>query len=266
MIIKLIAKTTLMNLLLVTFFCTLSCGLKNDSNTLLVYSAASLTYVVLETQEKFERDRNIKLAFNFGGSQMLASEIANGAPGDIYLSAGHQPMDFLVKRGDIDIKLMLPIIGNKLIVAVREDSEYTDIDSLDQLVLMDRIAIADPELAPAGKYAKDALISTSIMDKISDKLIHGHDVRVALAYLEMGNVDAAIVYSTDMAAATGVISKDLIPQTSYEPIVYLGVVIPRSENKKIALDYLDFLGNESTMRKFLSQGFSEIPPDYLMKN
>ena len=91
-------------------------------------------------------------------------------------------------------------------------------------------------------------------------------MRVALAYLEMGNVDAAIVYSTDMAAATGVISKDLIPQTSYEPIVYLGVVIPRSENKKIALDYLDFLGNESTMRKLLSQGFSEIPPDYLMKN
>ena len=175
-------------------------------------------------------------------------------------------MVFLVKHGEIDIKLIRPIIGNKLIVAVREDSEFTDIDSLDQLVLMDRIAIADPELAPAGKYARDALISTSIMDKISDKLIHGHDVRVALAYLEMGNVDAAIVYSTDMAAATGVISKDLIPQTSYEPIVYLGVVIPRSENKKIALDYLDFLGNEATMRKLLSQGFSEIPPDYLMKN
>ena len=243
-----------------------SCSDQDGPPTLLIYSAASLTNVVLESQEKFENDRNIKLAFNFGGSQMLASEISNGAPGDIYLSAGNQPMDFLVERGDVDINLIRPIIGNKLIVAVRVDSEFTDIHSLDQLVLMDRIAIADPELAPAGKYAKDALITTSIMEKISDKLVHGHDVRVALAYLEMGNVDAAIVYSTDMAAATGVISKDLIPQDSYEPIVYLGVVIPRSKNKNIALDYLDFLGNESTMRKFLSQGFSEIPSDDLRKN
>lgn len=196
---------------------------------------------------------------------MLASEIVNGAPGDIYLSAGHQPMDFLVERGAIDIDLIRPIIGNKLIVAVREDSEFADIHSLTQLVLMDRIAIADPELAPAGKYAQDALISNSIMDKISDKLVHGHDVRVALAYLEMGNVDAAIVYSTDVAAATGVLSKDLIAQASYKPIVYLGVVIPRSENKSIARDYLNFLGNESTMRKFQSQGFSTIPSNNVIK-
>ena len=118
-----------------------------------------------------------------------------------------------------------------------------------------RVAIADPGLAPAGVYAREALERLGLWESLRPALVFGADVRAALAYLESGNVDAAVVYATDAREAPGVRALEIVPRDSYTPIAYPAAVLEGSDNRGAALEFVRFLKSDAARRIFERHGF-----------
>ena len=121
-----------------------------------------------------------------------------------------------------------------------------------------RIAVADPELAPAGLYARQSLSSLGLWEPTGGSLVFAPDVRSALAYVQSGNVDAAIVYRTDAAAVGDVRSLDIVPTDSHEPIVYPAAVVGRSSIPALAERFVEFLLGPEAQAIFRRNGFQPL--------
>ena len=126
--------------------------------------------------------------------------------------------------------------------------------------MVGRVAIADPDLAPAGRYARESLTRLGLWDAIQERLVIGINVRATLAYVESGNVDAALVYQTDAAIAGDVQVLDIVPPESHSAIVYPAAVIKRSERKIEAREFLVFLRGQAAKSIFLRHGFLPLEP------
>ena len=227
---------------------------------LLVFAATSLRDPLTEVSERYESESGVNVNLSFGGSQSLAQQIASGAPADALISAGMAPVDFLEERGMVSIphSRSLRLLSNELVVVTR--GEMGGIDSLRSLTsdAIERIALADPDLAPAGSYAKEALSSAGIWDGLQNKLLLGKDVRAAMTYVEVGNADAGIVYRTDaLSSDTLEIAHSVDPEL-HSTIIYPAVAVNGSSNPRDASRYLEYLSSEEAMSVFRRFGFSEI--------
>jgi molybdate transport system substrate-binding protein len=231
-------------------------GETEEEKELLVFAAASLTEALNEIGPAFEQRDGVDVTFSFGASQTLAQQIASGAPADVYIAAGKAPMDFLAEKQLLEAEA-INVFRNKLLVVARTGVQ---LDSLQQLNTsrVERIAIANPEAAPAGQYAKESLKSLGLWDAIQPKLVIGADVRATLAYVETGNSDVGLVYSTDARVARNVITLDIVPPETYSPVVYPAAIIQRSERKNGARDFLAFLRGEAAREVFRKYGFEPL--------
>jgi molybdate transport system substrate-binding protein len=222
---------------------------------LLVFAAASLTNVFNDISNEFEQSNGLRIINAYGASQMLAQQIANGAPADVFISAGEFPIDFLSDRGLL-VSDATEIINNTLVIVVRDEYEIES-DSIDDLMieLSGEFTIADPALSPAGMYAKELMINLGVWDSIESTIVFAPDVRVALAYVESGNVGAAIVYKTDAIMSNKVRVFDIIPNGIHSPIIYPAAIIVDSENNAVAQQFIEFLISDRTDRIWEKFGF-----------
>ena len=237
----------------VALLLSLACGVGGRSDVLLVFAATSLTDAMREIEEEFESDGRADVLLSFGGSQSLARQIASGAPADLYISAGAGPVEFLEAEG-VRMSDAVDLVTNRLVVVSRKGAAGPE--SLADLAGsgFGRIALADPDLAPAGMYAKEALVGLDLWGAVETKLIYGSDVRVTLTYVETGNVDAALVYATD-ARSTDLVVSEVVPTGAYSRIVYPAVIVDESSNKPLARRFLDFLQSEEAGEVFTKHGF-----------
>ena len=143
---------------------------------------------------------SIIVACNYGASGTLQQQIEQGAPVDVYLSASPKQMDALEKKG-----LLLPgtrknLLRNEIVLIVPKDSS-SHVSSFQDLARPDvkQIALGEPTTVPAGEYAQEVLTYLGIYGVVKPKAVLAKDVRQVLTYVETGNVDAGIVYSTDAA-------------------------------------------------------------------
>ena len=232
------------------------CSLTRDQpEELLVFAAASLADALGEIEDAFEEERRVGIAISYGGSQMLAQQIASGAPANIFISAGESPVDFLIERELLDPEVS-DLLTNRLVVAVRVGGTVR-LESVEQLStsLVERVALANPELAPAGRYARESLEKLGLWDELQPKLVFGADVRATLAYLESGNVEAALVYVTDARAGRNVEVLDIVPNDSYSRIVYPAAVVKVSSEKEGVKPFLEFLQGATAQEIFRKHGF-----------
>ena len=222
---------------------------------LLVFAAASLAEAMEEIEEAFEGRGGVNVAVSYGGSQMLAQQIASGAPADIFISAGESPVRFLAEKGLIEPAVTY-LLTNRLVIAVRP-AVATQVTSMDLLnaPVVERIAIADPELAPAGRYARESLTRLGLWDGLQRKLVFGPDIRATLAYVESGNADAALVYATDARAGRNIEVLDIVPAESYSRIVYPVAVVRTAEQRAVAEEFLDYLRSAAAREIFVKHGF-----------
>ena len=227
---------------------------KEEQEELLVFAAVSLTGPINEIIEKFEKDTGVNVNISFGASQSLAQQIVSGAPASIFLSAGIFPTEFL-KKHDLYIET-ITLVNNKLVLALPADNNFIpkSLQDLDNSKIH-RIAIANPKLAPAGQYAKEALESQGIWEILEPKIIFAPDVRTTLAYIESGNVDIGIVYSTDVLSSDSIMPVDIIPAHSHSPIVYPMVVIKHTDYDTNILKLIDYLKNPDSQTIFEKYGF-----------
>lgn len=169
---------------------------------LAVYAAASLRDVLSEIAPICEKQGKVRIVHNFGASNDLARQIVAANKADLFFSADEAWMDHVAGAGLVEASSRRSLLSNRLVVVVPGDSAFPmrTIADLAQPSVK-RVALANPAAVPAGRYARAWLESAGIWEKVSAKVIPAPDVRAALATVEAGAVEAAIVYRTDAALA-----------------------------------------------------------------
>ena len=242
----------LIALLLVCALC-LACGGGNER--LLVFAASSLTDPMQQLAEMYEEKLGVRVDLSFGASGRLAQQVIRGAPADVLISAGGQPVDRLANQGLLEAGSRRPLLTNRLVLVARV-GDAESVTSLEELAETgEMLAIADPNLAPAGRYAKEVLTHLGLWETFEPRLVYGANVRTTLGYVESGNVEAALVYRTDAAVSGGVAVVETLPEEAHSPIVYPAVVLGRSDKREQAAAFIEFLASEEASRVFRETGF-----------
>ena len=236
---------------------TLSCG-GDDREEILVFVAASLTDVMDRLGQDFSEGEGVKVNFNLGGSTTLAQQIIRGAPADAFISAGARPMDKLVAEGRTIPDTGVELLTNRLVlVGLPDIAEELGITSLEELASADvKVAIADPDLSPAGHYSREALQNLGLWRRLEPRIVPSSNVRVALGYVKTGNVDAGIVYLTDARDDRDLRILGVVPSESHSPIVYPAAVIANSRHEASARKFLLFLLSQEARETFEEFGFT----------
>ncbi len=228
-----------------------------------VSAAASLTDVMEEIKGLYEGKSNHTLAMNYGSSGALQQQIEEGAPADVFVSAAQKQMDTLQEKGLIDEGSRIDLLENAVVLIVPADGanneDITDFQSLaaDSVV---NLAIGEPEGVPAGRYAKEILISLELWEALEaeEKLVLAKDVRQVLTYVERGDVDAGIVYMTDALSSDQVKVVAPAPAGSHTPVTYPAAIIKDSAEQEAAEDFMAFLQSEEIATVFEKHGFTFI--------
>jgi molybdate transport system substrate-binding protein len=251
--------STLLLLVISLFSGITGCGAAK-SVTLNISSAASMTDALAAVDGLYiKKNSNVQILENFASSGTLQTQIENGAPADVFISAASKQMNSLEEKGLILTDTRKDLLNNKVVLIVPENStldikEFSDL--LDDEVK--QIALGDPEFVPAGTYGKQALELLGIYEQVEPKLILGSDVRQVLSYVESGNVDAGIVYSTDAAISSRSKVVAIAPDEINAKIVYPIAVIKASTNVEAANEYIDFLFGDGAAAIFEKYGFSMV--------
>jgi len=230
-----------------------------DADELLISAASSLTDAMKAIGAEYEKQTGDKLIFNFGGSSLLARQIEEGVPADVFLSADEAQMDRLERAGRLERGTRSDFLTNALVIVGRQDSRL-QINSVADLASsnVSRIAIADPQSVPAGIYARQLLANAGIWEQVHDKIVPAENVRAALAVVEAGNADLGIVYTTDAAAsgATRVlfnVSAEISPKITY-PVAMMA----NSAHAGAAKRFLAFLKSSEAAQIFQRAGFGVV--------
>ena len=197
-----------------------------------VFAAASLTDALTEIAAGYEKE----IVFNFAGSRTLARQIEEGAPADLFLSADEASMDALALKRLIAPETRTSFLSNTLVIVGEAD-----------LLRARRIALAEPSSVPAGIYARQYLESAGLWERVRDRVIPTENVRAALAAVEAGNADAAIVYRTDTPKFTREIENG--PRISYAFAV-------TARNSTEAREFLQHLQSARARAIFARHGFT----------
>ena len=236
------------------------CAPAAESVTLNVSAAASMTDALAAIDKLYiQQNSKVTILENFASSGTLQTQIENGAPADVFISAASKQMNTLEEKGLILSDTRKDLLNNKVVLIVPADSTIA-ISDFSELVNdnIKKIAIGDPEFVPAGNYGKQALDLLDIYDKVESKLILGSDVRQVLNYVETGNVDAGIVYSTDAAISTSSKVVANAPDEINAKIVYPVAVVKASTNVEPANEYINFLFSDGAGEIFEEYGFSVV--------
>lgn len=236
-----------------------SCAARGGADDgVLVFAATSLTDAMAEAATAFEASSGTRVEVSYGASRALAQQIARGANPDLYLAAGQPPMDLLVESGHVSGDGVVPLLSNRIVLVTGRDAPgIGGIDGLADAELK-RIVMPDPEIAPAGSYAKAALDNLGLWDRIQPRIVFAGDVRATLTYVQTGNADAGFVYQTDAATADDVEVLDIVPIDSYPDVVYPAAVVQGADNEDGAAALLEFLQGEDAKEIFRRHGFTPL--------
>ena len=228
---------------------------------LLVSAAASLSEAIGAVAERYEAEQDVRIRLNVAGSQMLAAQIIEGAPVDVFISADVLQMERAAAAGRIDPAQRVDLLSNQLVAVVPSDRAGTVAGPRDLAnASIARIALGDPEAVPAGVYARRYLESEGLWAPLAARIVPAGSVRAALRAVEAGTVDAGIVYRTDAASSTGVTVAFAVPPEAGPTIVYPAAVLRNAPNPAGAAHFLEHLRSDEARRRFDAAGFIALPP------
>jgi len=231
---------------------------KNEKVILSVSAAMSLKDVAEELKAVYTgQHAGVDIVYNFAASGTLQKQIEEGAPVDLFISAGEPSMDALAEKDLIIDGSRRDLLENEMVLIAGEASSLTGFQDLaDQGV--SKISIGMPEAVPAGKYARDVLTALKLWDKVANKLVLAKDVRQVLTYVESGNVDAGIVYRTDALAGKNIKIVAPAPDGSHEPVIYPMAIIKTTRHQKEAEELADFFTSDEAARVFVKYNFKPV--------
>ncbi|PKM78260.1 MAG: molybdate ABC transporter substrate-binding protein [Firmicutes bacterium HGW-Firmicutes-15] len=231
---------------------------KAEPVNLMIAFAASLQDAGQELQTIYtSKHPDIKITYSFAASGTLQKQIEEGAPVDLFVSAGKSQMDALVQKKLISDASLKNLLGNELVLIAPKASTISSFEALTDKSVA-KISIGTPETVPAGKYAQETLTTMKLWDKVQSKLVMAKDVRQVLTYVETGNVDAGLVYRSDTVQSKESKIVAAAPADSSKPIVYPMAIIASSNHPQEAADFEAFLASDEAMQVFVKYGFKSL--------
>ena len=226
-----------------------------------VFAAASLKTAIDTIDTQWRAKSGGKAIGVYAASNLLAKQIVEGAPADVFISADLAWMDELEKQGLIAKDTRRNLLGNTLVLVAPAGSgiKLELKPGADLLAALDggRLAIGETKSVPAGRYAKAALQSLGLWDGVSGHLAEQVNVRAALQLVARGESPLGIVYGSDAKAEGKVEIAGMFPESSHPPILYPVAIMAASTNPEAA-DYLAFLKSDVAEAVFQSNGFRPI--------
>lgn len=226
-----------------------------------VAAAADLEPVLPPILEQFRQATGIGAEATFQASAMLATQIQNGAPFDLFLSADLGYPRRLIESGLADSATPVLYGRGTLVLWARKDSRLPP-PSLDLLRSPDlrRLAIANPERAPYGRAAVAALTSLNLYDQLKPRLVTAENIAQAAQFVDSGNADAGLISLTSALtarlAASG--SYAIIPDGLYPDIQQGAVVLSKSSQREAAHKLLEFLLSPPVQAKLAKSGLRPV--------
>lgn len=225
----------------------------------LVLAAASLQEALDACANQWAAGGHPRPVISFAASSALARQIEAGAPADLYISADEAWMDYVDKKGLLAPKSRVSFLTNRLALIAPASSRVSlSIKPgfpLARALGNGRLAMADPDAVPAGKYGKAALESLKVWPSVSDKIARGENVRAALALVERGEAPLGIVYTTDAKASARVRLVGIFPANSHPPIIYPLARLKTSTNPEVE-GFRRFLLSHKGKAVFARYGFA----------
>jgi molybdate transport system substrate-binding protein len=224
---------------------------------LYISAAASLTDVMAQIADAYKAENpNVTLTITFDSSGTLQTQIEEGAPADVFVSANTKQMNALNDEGLVQADTMINLLQNKGGLIVPKDSTL-GLTSFEDAALdkVEIVGVGDSNV-PAGQYAQQVFESLGLWDKISAKGNFGNTVRAVLTWVETGDVDCGVVYATDAATTDAVTVICEAPAGSCKDIIYPAAVLANAEHPAEAADFVTYLTSDTSAALFEAAGFT----------
>lgn len=241
-------------------FATIALPVAGQAAPLRVYAAASLTDALNELAPLYAAKGGEKPVFNYASSSQLARQIEQGAPADVFISADEPWMDYLGERKLIDTATRKSILTNKLVLVAPIDRPLNvKIKAgMDLYGALNggKLAMADPDSVPAGKYGKAALQALGVWNQVEGSVVRAENVRAALRFVELGEAAGGVVYLTDqMAVKNKVALVGDFPAVSHPKISYPIAAVKGGQSAG-AKKFAAFLQSAEAKAVFVRMGFT----------
>jgi molybdate transport system substrate-binding protein len=225
-----------------------------------VFAAASLKNALDAINAQWQKETGRKATISYAASSALAKQIEQGAPAQMFISADLDWMDYVAGKNLIKPETRSNLLGNRIVlVAPRDKATAIDIKpgfDLAKALGDGRLAMANVDSVPAGKYGKAALEKLGVWASVSGKLAQSENVRAALLLVSRGEAPAGIVYQTDAASDKGVTMVGIFPEDTHPPIIYPIALTTNAGPDASA--FLAYVRSGKSKPLFEAQGFTVV--------
>ncbi|HLJ41397.1 MAG TPA: molybdate ABC transporter substrate-binding protein [Candidatus Acidoferrales bacterium] len=231
----------------------------NQPVSLTISAAISLKEPLDSFAQNYNQQHpDVRVVCNYGASGTLQQQIEQGAPVDIFISAGEKQMDTLQSENLLTAGTRRDLIANQLVlIAPANSAALHNFNDLAKPSIKS-IALGEPRTVPAGMYAQQVLEHFHLLAALKSKIVYAANVRQVLAYVETGNASAGLVYATDARISTRVRVVATAPPASHDPILYPVALLKTSKSPEAARALLDALESPPSLVLFEKYGFT--PP------
>jgi molybdate transport system substrate-binding protein len=231
---------------------------KASDKPVVVFAAASMKTALDAVAAVWKANTGKTASIAYASSGVLAKQIEQGAPADVFISADLKWMDYLEKAKLIRSETRRNLVGNKLVLIEPSDSDakikIAKGFDLAGAAGDGKIAVCTLDSCPGGIYAKEALESLGVFTSVEPKLAQADNIRNALTLVSRGEAKFGIVYATDAKADPKVKLVGTFPASSHSPIVYPVALVGVSANPDAA-DFFSYLRSQAATKIFTGQGF-----------
>jgi molybdate transport system substrate-binding protein len=238
----------------------LGCTAWANAQEITIAAAADLQAVFPEIISRFEHETGKKVRVNFGSSGQFLQQIENGAPFDLFFSADVQYPQKLESEGLAEHGSLYRYAVGRLVLFVPSGSKLDPSRGMRVLLQpeVNKIAIANPQHAPYGRAAVEALRKEGIYDAVQPKLVMGENISQAAQFVHTGSADAGLIAlslarSPQMKSAGRYID---VPAADYTAIEQAAVILKSSKEKPGAAQFLDFLRRPEIVKLMTEYGFT----------
>ncbi|HEX4420487.1 MAG TPA: molybdate ABC transporter substrate-binding protein [Kofleriaceae bacterium] len=247
-------RTALVAALLVAGVGASGCSAKGGDHKVRVAAAADLARAFTELATEFKTRTGITLEMEFGSSGLLAKQIEEGAPFSLLAAANISYVDQVIKAGRCDANTARSYARGRIVVWT--PNGVTAPASLEELAdpRFRKIAIANPEHAPYGRAAKQALQKSGVWPKIADRIVLGDNIQATMLYARNHNADAAIVALSLAVVDDGGTSLPIDP-TMHAPLEQAMVVCGTGDDAKAAQQFATFVASKEGREVMTRYGF-----------
>lgn len=225
-----------------------------------VAAAADLKFAMEDLSKEFENKTGTNVDVTIGSSGNFFAQIQSGAPFDLFLSADMEYPRKLAAAGLVEPGTLFEYAQGQIVIWTPPDLAV-DMTKQNWNALLDsrvqKIAIANPTLAPYGRAAAAALQKAGIFEQVKQKLVYGENISQAAQFVQSGNAQAGII-ALSLALSPGMKQGKLwrIPAEMHPPIEQGAVLLKGAKNKKSAIAFLDFVKSASGREIFERHGFA----------